>query len=129
MFTTTQKIKEWTGIEVTPEDIRHAQFIVETYIGRIEAEIDNAYDLALLARATTWQAVYMKDNANIVWEQIAVTQAGQNESVNTFDTDNLSPFMHRMAVQACSRLSWKKTRSVRTGPSVQRPAPVRWETD
>lgn len=115
MFTTIEEVDELTGDDVDQEIIVMAQAIIESYIGRVEAEITNANDLMLLGRATAYQAVYLKGDYNVVFHQIKAQQIMQYGNMITFTDDGASPFIAPLAVIACKRLSWNKMRSVRTG--------------
>lgn len=118
MFTTVEMTKRLTGYEVTLENLYKAQAVVETYCGRVENDIVNMRDKALLARATAYQAAYMRDNADTIFEQVAAAQVGQSDSIITYKGgDDVAPFVAPLAVMACKKLSWFKSRSVRTGAS------------
>lgn len=116
MFTTEQEISNRTGVFVDTQRVMNAQMMVETFIGRVEEDVTDASDRAILATAVTFQAIYLGDNEDMAWEQIAAKQIGQNESVMTFDPTMFAPFMSPWAVKACSRLSWMRSRSISTGP-------------
>lgn len=120
MFTTPQEIKDKTGHELESQRVSNAQMMVETYIGRVEEDVTDASDLAILATAVTFQAIYLGDNEDMVWEQVAAKTIGQNESVMSFEPTMFAPFMSPWAVKACSRLSWMRSRSVSTGPVFDR---------
>lgn len=117
MFITQDRVKKITGYEnITTEDIYIAQMIVETYAGRSEAKIDDADDFEILAKATAYQAVYLKADPNNVFEQIAVQSIVQDSSVISFKAgDENSPWVAPLAVMACKQLSWKRSRSIRMG--------------
>lgn len=118
MFTTVEMTKRLTGYDVTLDTIYKAQAIVETFCGRVENDIVNMRDKALLARATAYQAAYMRDNADMIFEQASLAQAGQSDSLVTYKGgDDHSPWVAPLAALSCKKLSWFKSRSVRTGPS------------
>lgn len=116
MFATINDVERITGYEVTEDLVVQAQMIIESYVGRTEVEVTNASDQLLLARATAYQAAYMKADPMRIYEQMAVKQLGQFGQLVTFrDTDTAAPFVAPLAVMACHRLSWKRMRSVKTG--------------
>lgn len=116
MFTTIEQVKELTQYDVGQELVIMAQSLVEAYVGHVEADIEDANDLALLGKATAYQAAYMNDNYQQVFEQASVKASSQNGSSMVFDDGNLtSPWIAPLAVLACQKLSWKRMRSVKTG--------------
>lgn len=133
MFVTVEQTKQTTGIDVTEQAIAIAQMIIESYVGRIEANISDAADLMLLGRATAYQAVYMRENLDTVFEQIDVkSQTGFGSSV-AFRDNPVSPWLAPLAIIACQGLSWKRMRSVRVGAIFSRPvdeaSASEWSTD
>lgn len=115
MFITPQEVMEVTPYEgITLEQVRQAQYVIELYVGHIEAEIDSPRDKALLARATAAQTVYMMDNPDITFNQVKASTISQGGRMTTFVGDD-APFIAPLAVLACKGLSWKKTRSVSVG--------------
>ena len=120
MFTTVEMTKRLTGYEVTLDTVYKAQAIVETYCGRVENDITNMRDKALLSRAVAYQAAYMRDNSEQIFEQASLAQAGQSDSLVTYKAgDTHSPWVAPLAALACKKLSWFKSRSVRTGKSTR----------
>lgn len=115
MFTTVDEVKELTDYDVDVALIGRAQAIVESYIGRVEVQIENGYDLMLLGRATAYQAAYMKDNADTVFEQVALIQISQLGQAMTLRQDGATPWVAPLTVLTCQRLSWNRMRSVKTG--------------
>ena len=78
--------------------------------------ICNEQDLEILKRATAYQTAYMLNNEDIVFEQMAISTTGQNDAYTTFKPgDNVSPFIAPMAVMICNRLTFVRSRSVKTG--------------
>jgi hypothetical protein len=122
MFTSVTHTKQITGRDVDLALLNRAQSIVEIYIGRVEANVDNPNDTQLLAKATAYQAVYMQDNEDIVYEQVALRTAGQGESVVSFADGQHAPYMAPLAIIACKALSFKRARGIRTGKIFQFPA-------
>lgn len=115
MFTTIEHVREF-GYEVDNELLFMAQAVIETHIGRVEEDVESANDLALLRLATTFQAIYMKAHPGLTFEQIAAVTITQSGTSTTFDADYNSPFIAPMAHKACRNLSWRGTRSYKTGP-------------
>lgn len=117
MFTTAEDVMDATGYaEVTNAEVRQAQFVIEMYIGRTESEVDSARDKSMLSRAVIAQTVYMRDRPEITFEQVQASTISRGDGVVTFKQDDYaSPFIAPMAQWACTHLSWRKSRSVRTG--------------
>lgn len=124
MFTTIEQVSELTAKEVTQETIIMAQNIIESYIGRVEVEVSDPNDRALLGKATAYQAAYMHDDVDKVFDQMAASQIMQFGQMVTFGTDGNSPWIAPLAVIACKRLSWHRIRSIGTGSLFPR-GPVR----
>lgn len=130
MFTTSQDVKARTGREVTTEQIYKAQFIIEVYIGRTEADVTNIRDKEMLGRATIAQAVYMGDNYDQTYEQLAAAMVSQSGSTVTYRSgDWASPFVAPLAQMACKNLSWKRSQSVGVGRTFQRGHLYAWDRD
>lgn len=130
MFTTPQEVMAATPYtEVTVEQVRQAQFVIEMYVGRTETEVDSARDKSILARAVAAQTVYMRDNPDITFNQIKATTVSQGGRMTVFGNGDDSPFIAPLAVLACKKLSWRQSRSVRTGRWRQEPARVEWVRD
>lgn len=117
MFTTTTQVKTITGKIVNAALIERAQYAIEAYVGKFEADITDTNDLEILKRAVAYQSAYMLNNEDIVFEQMSVSTTGQNDAYTTFKQgDSVSPFIAPMAVMMCSKLSFVKSRSIKTGP-------------
>lgn len=126
MFITKEEVVSRAGRTVEGSTLALAQTMIETWIGKDEAEVSDGGDRAVLAKATMFQAIYLNENPDTVLEQAGVVQLSQNESVITFNTELFAPFMSPWAVMACKKLSWMGTRSVHTAPINRRvPADVR----
>lgn len=127
MFVTTTQVKTITGKVVNASLVERAQYVIEAYVGKLEADITNTRDIELLKRATAYQTAYMLNNEDIVFEQMAVSTTGQNDAYTTFKPgDTISPFIAPMAVMVCSKLSFMKARSIYTGKSSQTTASSDW---
>lgn len=130
MFTTVEYTTRVTGRTVSLELLYRAQAVIEMYIGKIEEDIVSPDDLGLLQRATSFQAVYMLNNEDIVYEQMSALQILQASMQVTFrNDDTASPWVAPMAIMACKNLSWKRSRSVRTGPILGRRSRKDWYTN
>lgn len=125
MFTTVTQTKQLTDKDVDLALLLRAQSVIEVYVGRVEAEIDDGNDIQLLGKATAYQAAYMKENESITFEQIALRTTGQGESVVSFANED-SPFIAPLAVMACKKLSFKRARSIQTGRIFQTEPFVKW---
>lgn len=128
MFTTVNDVKEYTGQDVTLPLIKRAQSLIEVYIGRDEIDIENPSDLMILNKMTAYQAVYMLDNEDVIYKQVAVTSAGSGESSQNFDAAYSAPYMSPLAVIASRALSFNRSRSIKTGKIFQWNRKVDWRT-
>lgn len=130
MFTTIDRVKEVTGYDVNQETVIMAQNIIETFIGRIEIDVTDPEDMSLLDRATAYQAAYMTNDPVKIFEQMNVQQISQFGAMIQFKYgDNASPFVAPLALMACSRLSWRRPRSLYTGRMFGGIEKRSWETD
>jgi hypothetical protein len=117
MFATTTQVKTITGKTVNAGLVERAQYAIEAYVGKFEADVTDTNDLEILKRAVAYQSAYMLNNEDIVFEQMAVSTTMQNDASTTFKPgDRVSPFIAPMAVMVCSKLSFVKSRSIKTGP-------------
>jgi hypothetical protein len=123
MFTTIEETYTLTGYAVDNLLLRKAQAIIESYVGRDEVEITVANDQSMLGKAVAYQAAYMKDNTDLVFEQFNASQIMQFGQMVTFAPGTASPWVAPLAVMACQRLSWRRMRSVKTG-SIYQVSPV-----
>lgn len=127
MFVTTAQVKTITNKTVNAGLVERAQYAIEAYVGKFEADIEDARDLEILKRATAYQAAYMLNNEDIVFEQMAVSTTMQNEASTTFKPgDKVSPFIAPMAVMMCEKLSFTRARSVYTGKMLDTTEAVDW---
>ncbi len=130
MFTTVEYTQRVTNRTVSLELLYRAQAVIEMYIGKTEDDIVAPDDLALLQRAVSFQAVYMLNNEDIVYEQMSALQVLQANMQVTFrNDDTASPWIAPLAIMACKNLSWKRSRSVRTGPILGRRRRKEWTRD
>ena len=125
MLSTVNSVKEYTGFDTTIDLIKRAQAIVEIYIGKDEIDIENPSDLLVLDKMVAYQTVYMLDNEDLVYKQIAVLNQG-NPSVS-FDTKSFSPFIAPLTVLASRGLSFNKSKSYKTGRIFQWPGNNDWK--
>ena len=132
MFITQERANTITGgtFGLTIGDVALAQTMIEMYIGRVEANIDDADDVELCARATAFQAVYMKGDQNDVLQMARMDSITQDSSSIQFTSDQASPFIAQFAVFALRNLSWKKSRSISTAPTqLRQPVTREWKRD
>ena len=128
MFTTVNNVREYTNKDVTVDLIKRAQSIVEIYVGRTEIDIDRTDDLILLEKMTAYQAAYMLDNEDLIYNQIASMSVGSGDSAQNFDTKMSSPWMAPLAVLSARGLSFNRGRSIKTGKIFQWNRKVDWRT-
>jgi hypothetical protein len=129
MFVTTTQVKTITGKVVNASLVERAQYAIEAYVGKFEADIEDTKDLEILKRATAYQAAYMLNNEDIVFEQMAVSTTMQNDASTTFKAgDKVSPFIAPMAIMMCDKLSFIRARSIYTGKMSQTTASSDWRT-
>jgi hypothetical protein len=128
MFTTVEQVKALTDYDVTLAQIGIAQGILESYLGKVEVEIESAYDLAIMGRATAYQAAYMANGTEKMFEQAAIKSVAQADGGVVLDTNRHAPWIAPLAHIAMSALTWKRSRSVTTGPVFNTTGPVpTWE--
>jgi hypothetical protein len=130
MFTSVENTRALTGYDVTLDLVNQAQGIIESYLGKTEAEIESPDDLTIIGRATAYQAAYMKVNSVTVYEQIAVRSIAQADGGVVVDRDMISPWIAPLAFIALKAVSWKGSRSIKTGPINDRPSELSdWSTN
>ena len=122
MFSTINSVKEYTGYDVNLDLIKRAQAIVEIYVGRDEIDIESPSDLLLLDKITSYQTAYMLENEDIVFKQVALTSQGQTDALINFNLKMDAPFIAPLAVLASKGLTFKRSKSFRTGKIFQLPA-------
>lgn len=124
MLATVNDVLELTNRNLNQSLINRAQSIIEIYVNKLESEVTGARDLELLKRAVAYQAAYMDENEDIVFEQIAASTISQNDSATTFKPgDTVSPWIAPLAVMTCKKLSFTNSRSIATGKIAPNPAP------
>lgn len=127
MFITPDQAKKLTNKELSADLIFRAQNIIESYAGKVEADIKSGKDKILMARSTAYQAAYMKDNEELVYEQMAVVTSGAGTQMQTLDTKKDAPWIAPLAVLTLKYLSFNRSRSYRTGRIFQYPpAALNW---
>jgi hypothetical protein len=129
MLVTKESAKKITGKSFDEGTLYRAQSIIESYIGRSEVQIHNSFDKDLLQKAVAYQAAYMQGSEDIVFEQGSVSSTSVNDSTVTFKPgDEVSPWIAPLAVIACKKLSFKRSRSVATGKVMNNPLKPDWRT-
>ena len=126
MLSTVNSVKEYTGVDVTLDLIKRAQAIVEIFIGMDEIDVQNPSDLLILDKMTSYQSAYMVDNEDIVYKQIAAISVGSGDSMQNYNTAMTAPWIAPLAVLAARGLSFKRSRSIRTGKIFQWPTYLDW---
>jgi hypothetical protein len=127
MFITPAEITAKTGYVVETNVVQRAQTMVESFVGRVEAEVTEATDKALLGHATMWQAIYIMEEPEAMLQQVAVKTMMGGDQTTVFDVEKFAPFFAPWAFKACERLSWRRSRTIRTGPVQMKPLRPRWE--
>jgi len=127
MFSTVNSVKEYTGYDVDLNLIKRAQGIVEIFIGRDEIDVETPSDLLVLDKMTSYQSVYMLENEEIVFKQVAANSVGNGDSLQNYNTSMYAPFMAPLAVLASKGLSFNLSRSVRTGKIFQSSPFTAWK--
>lgn len=129
MLATTNDVKTITGKIVNNQLVTRAQYLIEAYIGKFEDEVLDTKDLEILKRAVSYQSAYMENNEDLVYEQMSVASTGQNDAYTTFrTTDKISPYIAPLAVIVCEKLTFFKTRSIKTGKISTTSPTVNWST-
>jgi hypothetical protein len=129
MLATTNDVKTITGKIVNSQLVTRAQYLIEAYIGKFENEVTNTKDLEILKRAVSYQSAYMENNEDLVYEQMAVSTTGQNDAYTTFKSgDKIAPFIAPLAVIVCEKLTFFKSRSIKTGKILGDETFVDWVT-
>lgn len=129
MFVTKERIKQTTGYEVDGTTLALAQMMIEAWVGKPEESVNDSGDRSILAKAVTFQAVYILGSNSDVLQQMAVKSISQGEAQYVVDTEKFSPYMSPWAVMTCKNLTWMGTRSVHTGPIWDKTAQVPWVKD
>jgi len=83
MFATTTQVKTITGKIVNAGLVERAQYAIEAYVGKFEADVPDVNDKEILKRAVAYQSAYMLNNEDIVFEQMAVSTTMQNDASTT----------------------------------------------
>ncbi len=127
MFVAAYEVLDLTGATVSEALVAHAQAIVEAAAGRTEGMIwdANSLDYYWLSYATAWQAAYMVTDPTAVYEQANLVSAKQDNSTLVFG-DRLYA-LAPLAAEAITRLSWRGSRGLHTGPMVGRVEGESWE--
>jgi hypothetical protein len=129
MFTTATEVKTITGKIVDAALVARAQYVIEAYVGKFEADVTDTRDEEILKRAVAYQAAYMLNNEDIVYEQMSVSTTGQNDAYTTFkQNDSTSPFIAPLAVMICNKLTFMRSRSIYTGRSTDTVNELDWRT-
>lgn len=94
-------VKRLTGIATNEVKMNQAKAIVESFIGRLETEIEGT-DLEWFIRMVSWQVAYMTEND--VFTTANVESIRQDDSTVKFNRDfGISP----LVITSTRHLSWK----------------------
>lgn len=126
MFSTINSVKEYTGYDVSNDLIKRAQGIIEIFIGKDEIDVESPSDLLILDKMTSYQSAYMLENEDLVYKQIASSSVNLGGSIQNFDTKMNAPYIAPLAVLASGGLSFKRSRSIKTGKIFQHTAKLLW---
>lgn len=129
MFTNPTHVLQITGKTVTNAHIQVAQSIVESFAGRTEDQVHDPDDFSLMAKAVAYQAVYMVNDSDKVFEQVAILQQAQMDGSVTLNKDMYAPFLAPLTVLTLKNASWRRSRSVKTGPVFSRSPRPRWDQE
>jgi hypothetical protein len=127
MFTTVNNVKQYTNQDVAIDLVSRAQALIEIFIGKSEIDIENVNDLMILDKMTAYQAAYMSENEDIIYKQIASLSVGSGDSSQNYDTKMSAPFIAPLAVLASKGLTFKRSRSLKTGKIFQWPTFIDWK--
>ena len=124
MFTTIDEVAELTGQTVTQNIIIAAQAMIESYVGRVEAEVNDAQDTQHLGRAVAYQAAYIGDEDGLsrIMSQMKISYILEFGNSVSFVDDGYSPWIAPLAAISCRRLTWTRARSIKTGRLFSQPA-------
>jgi hypothetical protein len=121
MLITKENADKITNRDLPNDLLYRAQNIIETYVGKVELEIQDPRDKTFMGRAVAYQAAYMIENEDIVYEQVSSKTTGQNDSLIIFkENDDTAPWIAPLAVMACKKLTFFRARSIKTGKTSQR---------
>lgn len=126
MLSTINSVKEYTGYDVSLGLIKRAQAIIEIFVGKDEIDVENPSDLLILDKMVSYQSAYMLENEEIVYKQIASLSNGSGDSSQNFNLDMMAPFIAPLAVFANKGLSWKRSKTIRTGKMFQKNSNGGW---
>lgn len=119
-WTTVEKTLEWTGEDVTAEELERASAVVELYSGRVQEEPTEAItpvDRRWLAQATAYQAVWMRGKPGLMTQRESHTSSSADGVAVTREAD--SQLMLAPLASRCLRnLSWVGTRTTAQLPVV-----------
>lgn len=114
-------VKRLTGIATNEVKMNQAKAVVETFIGRLEAEIAGR-DLEWFERMVAWQVAYMTEND--IFTTANVESIRQDESTVRFNRNHsICP----LVITATRHLSWKVAiGQVQMGPWVNQRQVPEW---
>lgn len=129
-LTTPALVLTATGKTVTTAQVATAQAMIGLLTG---LDLDavplpySARDVRALTRAVTWQSPYVAANPNLAADLGDIASASSNgNSVTYKEGTPEARLLAPLARAALSRLSWKRSRSLRMVPA--KPTPLRSQT-
>src|ERR1044072_2565408 len=129
MYTTVEQVKELSGYDVTEDKIYQAQAIVEAFSGRYECDVKLAKDREVLGKSTAYQAAYMVENYETIFQQVAITSLAAPDMTMTFDITLGSPYLAPLAVITLRGLSDRGPKTVKIGSVFGVPRQTDWSRD
>lgn len=127
MYATVDDVFEATGHSTDAAKISMAQAICEIVSGRTEVMVTKPDDVEWMKYATAMQVVYIAQNTESVYEQANVESLRQGDNTVVFGDKVYA--VAPLAVEAMKNLSWRRSRSVKTGRQFGPVVLPSWETD
>jgi hypothetical protein len=120
MFITPDQAKKLTNVEVPSDLIYRAQMVIESFVGKIESEIKDGKDKLIMSRAVAYQAAYMKDNEELIYQHMATTSSNSGNSTINFDNTMSAPWISPLALMVIKGLTFNNSKSFKTGRIFQK---------
>lgn len=121
-WATADQVQAITRVSVTDADVTAAQYTVELFSDVTEAYTLSTRDTRILRMAVAYQAAWLAGQIDVA-TRTDVSSATQ-DSMSFTHANPEAPVLAPLARHAIKRLSWKRSRSVRT-PSPGDAATVR----
>lgn len=117
MYTTVEETADVTGLDVEQPHVMAAHYIMEMYTGRQESRVEDPDDLYILNIATSYQAAYIRQNTDTVFEQVPYDSIKMDTFTHVAPDSPGGIVIAPLAAMACERLSWFRSRSITTAPN------------